>query len=529
MFSQGIKVPADMIVLEGQDIVCDEGELTGEPIGIMKEAITRENYKNGGMATMIAKSLITAGTGKGLVVAVGPNTVSGVITTKTQAETEPTLLQRKLETIADKIGRVGILCAALTFASMVLRLFLEMGGMMECGCQNITNCVKDDSCVPLSLGEARFWTELLNTVIICIAIIVAAIPEGLPLAVTISLSFSSKQMMKLNNLVRKLASSETMGGATHICSDKTGTLTQNKMTTMAFFANQKVGLAVSGDPDKNSKDLALKVKGEMNDDFYTTLCQGIMWNSSARVEVDEKTGQQVLMGNVTEKGILKFFVHQIGYAGIVDWKNQLNDSNQLELISFSSSRKRSSIVVKHNGGVRVYTKGAPDMIFPLLTGCLTPNGEKSLNSSAATPPELKQYISGSTATLMEIMEQTVKCFADKAYRTILITYKDMSMADFEKLKRQNNNFEKEADREIMEKDLVAVALFGLQDPLRTGIKESIQQVREAGIITIMCTGDNIDTAIAISKEANIVTEEHAKKEYACMTGKQFREACEGLT
>jgi len=104
---------------------------------------------------------------------------------------------------------------------------------------------------------------LLDTFIICIAIIVAAIPEGLPLAVTISLSFSSKQMQKLNNLVRKLASSETMGGATHICSDKTGTLTQNKMTVMAFNAIQRVFIAGVGDPNVHSKELSNKVHDSM--------------------------------------------------------------------------------------------------------------------------------------------------------------------------------------------------------------------------------------------------------------------------
>lgn len=231
-----MKVPADCIVLEGQDIVCDEGELTGEPIGIAKEPINENNYNDGGMATMLAKSLIQTGTGRALVLAVGPNTVAGVITEKTQTGNEPTLLQKKLETIADKIGKVGFACATLTFVAMLIRIILEMVGVIPCGCQNITACNIDKSCTPLNFAftkENRLWKMILDTFIIAIAIIVAAIPEGLPLAVTISLSFSSAQMMKLNNLVRKLASSETMGGATHICSDKTGTLTQNKMTVMA--------------------------------------------------------------------------------------------------------------------------------------------------------------------------------------------------------------------------------------------------------------------------------------------------------
>jgi magnesium-transporting ATPase (P-type) len=193
-FEAGMKVPADCIVLEGQDIVCEEGELTGEPDGIAKEPINENNYQNGGMSTLLAKSLIQSGTGRALVLAVGPYTVAGVITEKTQTKSEPTLLQKKLETIADKIGKVGFACATLTFFAMLVRIMLEMVGVIPCGCQNITACNIDKNCKPMTFEFStsnRLWKMILDTFIICIAIIVAAIPEGLPLAVTISLSFSS--------------------------------------------------------------------------------------------------------------------------------------------------------------------------------------------------------------------------------------------------------------------------------------------------------------------------------------------------
>jgi len=203
---------------------------------------------------MMAKSLVASGHGKAMVLAVGKHTVAGVITEKTQQAAEPTVLQRKLGTIADQIGKLGIWVAGLTFFAMLTRLILEMFHALPCGCQNILNCHAEDDCVPLTFKLAptftigqedyvnnwRLYQELLGTIIISITVIVVAIPEGLPLAVTISLSVSSAEMQKLNNLVRKLASSETMGGATHICSDKTGTLTQNKMTTMACNVIQQV-------------------------------------------------------------------------------------------------------------------------------------------------------------------------------------------------------------------------------------------------------------------------------------------------
>lgn len=141
--------------------------------------------------------------------------------------------------MANKIGKFGLACAVLVFLAMLIRVALEMTGIIPCGCQNITACVVQHGCKPMTFAftmKNRLWTEIMNSFIISVTIIVVAIPEGLPLAVTIALSFSSGKMKKENNLVRNLASAETMGGATHICSDKTGTLTQNKMTVMALHA-----------------------------------------------------------------------------------------------------------------------------------------------------------------------------------------------------------------------------------------------------------------------------------------------------
>lgn len=154
---------------------------------------------------------------------------------------EKTLLQQKLNRIADSIGKVGYLCATLTFVVIVIRIVVEYTGGLPCGCMNMVTCEKPDihmvkkegkmveemDCEKLDFSSIsnRVYTELLKTVITAITVIVVAIPEGLPLAVTIALSFSSAKMQVENNLVRKLASAETMGQVTHICSDKTGTLT----------------------------------------------------------------------------------------------------------------------------------------------------------------------------------------------------------------------------------------------------------------------------------------------------------------
>lgn len=206
----------------------------------------------------MAKAECVKGSGKAIVTAVGTNTAAGSI--DKPEESSETDLQKKLTIIAEKIGYVGMAAALLTFISLIVRSILEMLGNIPCGCGNVMSCQAEPGCIPLTFKfekENRFWINVLNNLIIAISVIVCAIPEGLPLAVTISLSFSSKQMEKLNNLVRNMNSSETMGSATHICSDKTGTLTQNKMTVMACMLN---GVAHMIDHQREKETLLSNVK-----------------------------------------------------------------------------------------------------------------------------------------------------------------------------------------------------------------------------------------------------------------------------
>jgi len=167
------------------------------------------------------------------------------------------------------------------------------------------------------------------------------------------------------------------------------------------------------------------------------------------------------------------------------------------------------------------------MLFPNVTGIVGSDGnvmDINDNMQVSESLLLSEESNGVQDTGLGILERTVKQFADKALRTILMTYRDMSMDEFESMKAANNGFEKDVDRECLEDELIAVGIWGIQDPLRDGIAESIANCRVSGIDVIMCTGDNKDTAVAISKNAGIVTKEEAEgNEYACMTGKEFRE------
>lgn len=180
--------------------------------------------------------------------------------------------------MATQIGNVGIGCAILTFLSLVVRVTLEMVDIIPCECQNIFVCEADpESCNPYTfefdIKKNRLWMDVLNTIIIAISVVVCAIPEGLPLAVTISLSFSSAEMRKLNNLVRSLESSETMGGVTYICSDKTGTLTKNDMTVMAYSSMNQIHLV----KDISADLLSRKVYGDTNDVVFKSQGNATGW------------------------------------------------------------------------------------------------------------------------------------------------------------------------------------------------------------------------------------------------------------
>jgi Ca2+ transporting ATPase len=189
----------------------------------------------------------------------------------------------------------------------------------------------------------------------------------------------------------------------------------------------------------------------------------------------------------------------------------------VEVIPFNSARKKATAAIRHPSDpnlVRVFTKGAPDYVLPVCNRYFDAAGN---------------VVPLDNAKRQKIMNDVIgQGFAKKAFRTILLSYQDISFKDYEKLKASHNNFATEKDREIFEKDLIAITITGLQDPLRPEVVQSVKKCHRAGIVVRMVTGDNIDTARAIAIEAGILTAEEADDEYVCMEGKAFREACGGL-
>lgn len=244
-----------------------------------KSDVTEHNVAYNPVPFILANTLIASGSGSAIVCAVGVNTRSGQAEQKMNIEEEETPLQGKLATIANQIGGIGVAVAILTFiivtTKLVVFFFLD------------ANTTKS------------FWTvETLNTLvnylILSITVIVVAVPEGLPLAVTISLAYSVAKMRKENNLVRRLDASETMGGANEICTDKTGTLTKNQMTVQQVYLNDQV---IIGRPARFTETYR-------SADLIT---QGVLFNCSARIE-KTPSGHLEPKGNCTEVGLIKYLM-----------------------------------------------------------------------------------------------------------------------------------------------------------------------------------------------------------------------------
>lgn len=211
---------------------------------------------------------------------------------------------------------------------------------------------------------------------------------------------------------------------------------------------------------------------------------------------------------------------EYGGQACVDHKKVLGDIQE-DIIAFTSARKKASIIVKTDGGYRIYTKGGPDFLGAAITKIIGNDGQTyEIDDEVPADEGL-----GEVNTGRDILSRTVEIFAKQALRTILMAYRDFTEDEYEGIKAEHNNFETEEDREALEAELTAVGIWGIQDPLRDGISDAIAKCRIAGIKVIMCTGDNLDTAIAISKNAGIVTSEEAEGEdanYTCTTGADFR-------
>eukprot|EP01107_Rhizomastix_libera_P001674 TRINITY_DN1279_c0_g2_i1.p1 TRINITY_DN1279_c0_g2~~TRINITY_DN1279_c0_g2_i1.p1 ORF type:complete len:1032 (-),score=389.88 TRINITY_DN1279_c0_g2_i1:85-3180(-) len=480
----GDQIPADGLFLTGYDVACDESQLTGESMPVKKSA---EN------PFMLSGCKITDGSCSMVLTGVGIHSEWGNIVANLGDKPRPTPLQDRLDELAGSIGKFGTYTAVIIFLALVA--YWLYPALTSKDVYNLTQkcIVPTDSSYSEGSGDvygSYDWTQakkLVEFFIIAVTIIVVAVPEGLPLAVTIALAYSMKQMLKEQNLVRHLKACETMSNCTNICSDKTGTLTENRMTVVRGWVS---GNAFEGQPSKRNFD----------ERVLALIADGIALNTtpSSNASFDGVTKQYEVIGNKTEGALLIFLS-----AMDVDYRKIREDGQEriFQRFPFSSKNKRMTTVVKipEKKKLRVFTKGAPEILLENCTSLLGANGLEPMS------PEKKK-------ALNTYIEES----ASRGFRTIGLAVRDMGFPKGEDGGLTSGSIPQFT--EAPDNDMTLCAIFGIEDPLRPEVPQAVQDCQTAGITVRMVTGDNIMTAKKIAMDCGILT---SSEEMIAMEGPAF--------
>ncbi|KAE9553498.1 hypothetical protein FO519_003290 [Halicephalobus sp. NKZ332] len=388
---------------------------------------------------------------------------------------DQSVLQSKLTRLAIQIGYAGSFVAVCTVLILCIRFVISHYFIGK---------------NPFSITD---FQHFINFMIIGVTVLVVAVPEGLPLAVTLSLAYS---MMKDNNLVRHLDACETMGNATSICSDKTGTLTTNRMTAVQSFVN-----------DKFYRDGAPKFE-QLNSKTREVLTEGISVNSGYNSQVFESKApgqQRQQLGNKTECALLGF-VMDLGKS-YEEIRRKITEKDLVKVYTFNSVRKSMMTIVNlpNNAGYRVYAKGASEII---LSRCKYIFGaEGRINSFGDN-------------RLADMTRNVIEPMASDGLRTIGLAYKDYvfgNAAENEVSISKQPDWENE---EEVREGMTAIAVIGIQDPVRPEVPEAIAKCQRAGITVRMVTGDNINTARSIATSCGILK---PGADFLALEGREFNE------
>uniref|UniRef100_A0A8C2H0M5 Calcium-transporting ATPase n=1 Tax=Cyprinus carpio TaxID=7962 RepID=A0A8C2H0M5_CYPCA len=519
----GDLLPADGILIQGNDLKIDESSLTGESDHV------RKSLEKDPM--LLSGTHVMEGSGRMVVTAVGLNSQTGIIFTllgagsedeekkvkkgkkqgppenrnkaKTQdgialeiqplkseegaeseekeekeekekrkvnvTKKEKSVLQSKLTRLAVQIGKAGLIMSAVTVIILILYFVIDTFG--------VQGREWTAECTPIYI---QYFVKFF---IIGVTVLVVAVPEGLPLAVTISLAYSVKKMMKDNNLVRHLDACETMGNATAICSDKTGTLTMNRMTVVQAFIGDTHYKSVPESEAINPETLEMLVNSISINSAYTTKI----------LPPEKEGGLPRHVGNKTECALLGLVLDlKRDYQPIRD---EVPEENLYKVYTFNSSRKSMSTVLKNTSGpgFRMYSKGASEIVLRKCSHILDASGQPRVFKAKDRD---------------EMVRKVIEPMACDGLRTICIAMRDFTTEP---------DWDNEAD---ILNDLTCICVVGIEDPVRHEVPEAISKCQRAGITVRMVTGDNINTARAIATKCGIL---QPGEDFLCLEGKDFNQ------
>src|SRR5699024_7799904 len=423
--SSGDRIPADIRITHPYHLETEESALTGESVPVMKndEPISEDDLSPQGQVNMaFMGTLATRGKAQGVVVATGMDTVMGQIASlmvTTKKTTTP------LEARLQELGKI-LIVIALILTALVVGIGIYQGH------------------------------PIYNMFLAGVSLAVAAIPEGLPAIVTVALSLGVQRMIRKKAVVRKLSAVETLGCASVICSDKTGTMTENEMTVKEIFLNKKT-LYVTGDGYDVTGDFFLENDRLSREcaNLESLLLYGLLCNNA---QLMIKKGRYTVDGDPTE-GALLVSARKLGLSHYIHGKYKI-----LKEIPFDSERKRMSVVVEDANKMQfIITKGAPEVLLPRCSYILDEEGRNLLKQRDE-----------------RVIANEIDRMGSKALRTMAVGMKplrkDVPLDDIN-----------------IEKDLTFVGMFGMIDPPRKEVKSAVKECAEAGIKTVMITGDHEKT------------------------------------
>ena len=495
VLEMGDEIPADGRLVRAAELYIDQSLMTGEAEPVKKQVARDDDAADGPEhpACVYRGTQVVDGAGQMVVAEVGDATMIGQIARrlgdideeradagpetgeqrvakKLTISKEQTPLQVKLTSLADTISKVGYIAAIAIFFALLVR-GIAVGEVS----------IESDKIRPTI-------SNLLSYFVYMVIIIVVAVPEGLPMSVTVSLALAMRKMTRANSLVRQLVACETIGSATVICSDKTGTLTQNRMQVDRLGADGRA-FERGGDWPKPTTHLQTPTDWIA---FNGTV------NSTANLE--QKEGKTVTVGNSTEGALLQW-AREAG----VEYGERRSRFEVLYQMHFSSDRKRMTSVAADDGRFVVLVKGVPEIVLERCTSVMDASG----NRRTLTDADRKT-----------IAEQ-LKDAAGQAMRTLAFAHKELgpdTPRDDESL---------HARRDDLEVGLTFVGFVAIRDPLRPEVKDAVRHCREAGIEVKMITGDNIETARAIGREIGLLDEPGSlaltSEEFNALTDEQLKE------
>ena len=451
LLEEGNKVPADLILIESHDLKIDESSLTGESLPVKKNCkysnIENFDEKIGNIKEysrddeiheklVYMDSNVVSGRGTAVVIDVGMNTSIGKIATLLQEKEEETPLSKKVDRLGKMIGAIAIVV-----------------------------------CIGVFFIDYYQGMNIVQTFMTAVSLAVAAIPEGLPAVLTLTLAIGMQKMARSNAIVRKLLSVETLGSCTVICTDKTGTLTKNKMTVR--------------ESSLSNKEMSVLISGACN---------------NAVIENEE------IIGDPTDGAALRFALSN-DYGEIKE-KHKLTRVDEIPL---DSSRKRMTVIYKDDNekpNYYIFTKGAPEIVLDL---------SNSIDKNGSIENIHKE---DEDAILSQIHDMS-----SSALRVLGLGYRKMDFETFTDLTSQiseDNSIQDEI--EIFEKDLTFTGLLGIMDPPREEAISAVRDCKNAGIQVVMITGDHKDTALAIAEEIGIISREELESEdIFTLTGQELEE------